>query len=242
MIEEVDNSWREIIKESLNALPKDYIKFLKEDNGYFPSKENFLNAFKTLSLENTRYILFGQDPYPRRESAVGYAFIDGTVKSLWSEHGGLSKEVNRATSLRNFMKMLLYSEGKLTDDFSKDAIKKVDKRGYINSIYELRDNFEREGVLLLNTALIFTDKRDSKYHIKIWRSFIKRLLANLNKNDIELILFGNMAKEIERFDEAKSFTKQLMPHPYNIEFITDQRAVKLFGSMSLLQLQPTYQV
>jgi len=76
ILDNVDASWKGILEKALNALDDEYLEFLKTDNSYFPDQKNFLNAFKTLPLEKTKYILFGQDPYPREESAIGYAFID----------------------------------------------------------------------------------------------------------------------------------------------------------------------
>ena len=235
ILDSVHPSWREILQNALNALDADYLEFLQNDTTYFPDKENFLNTFKTLSLDDTKYILFGQDRYPRYESAIGYAFIDGKVESLFSENG-LSKEVNRATSLRNFMKMAFVCENELKDDFSKEAVATIDKTPYIKSIYQLKDNFEKNGVLLLNMALVFTAKEDSKKHVKAWNVFIKALLKGLKSKDIDLILFGKMAEVLEKVEEAQSFTKHTMPHPYNISFITDQNAYRLFKPMSLLSL------
>jgi len=235
ILDNIHSSWHTILESSLSALDDDYLEFLKNDKNYFPDQDNFLNAFKTLSLEKTKYILFGQDPYPRKESAIGYAFIDGKVGNIFSENG-LSKEVNRATSLRNFIKMALVCDGKLKDDFSKDAVSEVDKTSYIKTIDQLRKNFEKNGVLLLNMALVFTDKKDSKRHIKEWHSFVKMLLLNIKDHNIELILFGKMAEVLEKIDEAKCLKKHIMPHPYNISFITDTNAQKLFKPMNLLSL------
>jgi len=237
MITNIDPSWKDIINNSLSKLDPSYLRFLEENKGYFPNKENFLNAFKTLPLEKTKYILFGQDPYPRVESAGGYAFIDMKVKTLFSPDGGFSKEVNKATSLRNMMKTFLLCEGKLKDDFSKDAIKKIDTKEYINSIEELKENFEKNGILLLNTALIFTKKEDTKKHVKNWKPFIENLLQHLlyHDKDITLILFGNISKDIAKLEVSKDFKKVLLPHPYNVSFITNKDAHKLFCPMKLLQ-------
>jgi len=234
MLTNIDPSWKNIIENSLSSLDPSYRNFLSHDKEYFPNKENFLNAFKTLPLTNTKYILFGQDPYPRVESASGYAFIDMKVKTLFLENGGFSKEVNKATSLRNMMKMFLLCEGKLKDDFSKEAVKKVDTSKYINSIEELKKNFEKNGVLLLNTALIFTSKEDTKYHAKMWKPFIQTLLKQISNHDIKLILFGNISKEISKFEVSKNFQQILLPHPYNISFITHHDTKKLFCPMHLL--------
>ncbi len=235
MIHSADPSWHSMLEKAFAAFDPEYLAYLQNDTAYFPDRYNFLNAFKTLPLHETKYILFGQDPYPRKESAIGYAFIDGKVQSLFSENG-LSKEVNRATSLRNFMKMLLLCEGELESDFSKEALAKIDTSGYIQTIHQLRQNFEKNGVLLLNMALIFSSKEESKKHIKAWRGFVRMFLGALHEvaGDTELILFGKMAEEVEKLEEAKPFVKHVLPHPYNISFITNPKAHKLFGPMKLL--------
>jgi len=231
----VDSSWQGIINKALNNLDDSYLEFLQNDKEYFPNKTNFLNAFKTLKLEDTKYILFGQDPYPRSESAIGYAFIDGAVKSIWDEKNGLSKEVNKATSLRNFMKMLLVDVGKLEEsDTSKEAISKLDRSNYIQSMKEFKENFEQNGVLLLNTALIFTTKEESKKHVKLWKPFIISLLRQIKEENIQLILFGSMAKDIDKLGVSEDFEKFYCEHPYNVSFISNKNVQKLFGQMKLL--------
>lgn len=233
---DTNNSWDKIVKKALNHLDDSYLDFLMKNEGYFPKEENFLNAFKTLPLEKTKYILFGQDPYPRDESAIGYAFIDGAVQSIWDEENGLSKPVNKATSLRNFMKMLLIQNRALSsEDTSKTAIKEIDKKIYVQSMNELKDNFEKNGVLLLNTALIFTSKEESKYHVKQWKPFVKKILQEIKDKNITLILFGNMAKEIEKFEESKDFKKFICEHPYNQSFIYNKDVQDFFGLMKLLE-------
>jgi len=216
------------------SLDREYLDFLLKNEGYFPDIYNFLNAFKTISLEDTKYILFGQDPYPRKESAIGYAFIDGRVKEIFSKNG-LSKEVNRATSLRNFIKMLLFCSNYLKEDLSQSAIAKIDKSSLVKTVSELRKNFEKNGVLLLNSALIFTKKEESKHHIKAWKLFVQTLLCYLKDKNIELILFGGAAKDILKLNCAKEFKSYNFLHPYNIDFIKDREVHRLFGSMNLLQ-------
>jgi len=228
------NGWDEILEYAYAGLDPKYRKFLEKDEGYFPSYTNFLNAFHTLPLEKTKYILFGQDPYPRRESANGYAFIDANVKKIFSEKG-FSKEVNKATSLRNFFKMLLLSDGYLKeDDLGQEAISLIDKSAFIDSIDELRVNFESSGVLLINTALVFTCKEDTKLHVKEFRVFMQRLLSRLTECDIKLILFGSMAKDIKNLPSALEFKTVETLHPYNIGFITDKNVQKFFKPLRLL--------
>ena len=235
----VHPSWQEIINLSYNKLSLEYREFLEKDEGYFPSYSNFLNAFKTLSLDNTRYILFGQDPYPRAQSASGYAFIDGDVKEIFTENG-LSKKVNRATSLRNFLKMLLVAQGSLSEkDCSKDAIAKIDKSRFIMNIMQLKDNFEKNGVLLLNTSLIFTDKKSTSIHVKNFLPFMNELLLNLQDREIELIMLGNISQVIrKKIPYSNNFKTFEAMHPYNVQFIKDSSVRSFFKPMNLLSISP----
>ena len=235
ILTDVHQSWRDILKEALFALDKEYLDFLLNDNNYFPDINNFLNPFKSISRDRIKYILFGQDPYPRRESAIGYAFIDAKVKEIFSDKG-FSKEVNRATSLRNFIKMLLLCDRFLkSNDLSQNAIKNIDKTDLCSNIMQLKDNFEKNGVLLLNMALVFTDKTESQYHLKKWKPFIQSLLCKLKQNSIKLILFGNAAKEVEKLQCSKYFEKLFFMHPYNISFINDHKVHQLFKPMNLMR-------
>ena len=229
------HSWKSILAKAYASLDVDYRHFLETDKMYFPSKENYFNAFQTLPKHKVKYILFGQDPYPRKESAGGYAFIDDKVKTLF-QNSGLSKEVNKATSLRNLMKMALVQRGDLLlEDTSQEAISQVEKAHLISSIQQLRENFEKNGILLLNTALIFTDKKSSAKHIKYWRPFIQTLLDAFEDDAPKLILFGTHAKALKTQLNLEKFETIELEHPYNHTFISNQKAHKLFGPMNLLE-------
>jgi uracil-DNA glycosylase len=231
----VDDSWQNVINDSLNNLDKNYLEFLYTNKGYFPNKNYFLNAFKTLPLSKTKYILFGQDPYPRINSASGYAFIDNAVKNIWNKTNGFSKNVNKATSLRNFLKMLLICDGKLDiQNTSKKDIMRIDTSNYIQNIEQLKNNFEKNGVLLLNMALIFTTKNRSNFHIKNFQPFINNLLLSIKNHNIKLILFGNIAKGIQKLYISKEYQKYLFEHPYNNSFIASLEVHNLFSKMKLL--------
>jgi len=229
------HSWKEILKRAYDQLDLEYRVFLEKDNTFFPDRKNYLNAFGTLPKEEVKYVLFGQDPYPRRESAGGYAFIDEKVTTLFSDKG-LSKEVNRATSLRNFIKMALLARGDITvDDTSQTAISRIDKTALIESICQLRINFEKNGVLLLNTSLIFTDKKSSSRHVKSWRPFMHSLLNDLRVNAPKLILFGAHAQALKKSLPLESFETIEVEHPYNHTFIYNEKVLNLFRPMNLLE-------
>jgi len=230
----IDSTWEKILTKAYSALSHEYKYFLENDTHYFPSQEYYFNAFKTLPKPKVHYILFGQDPYPREESAGGYAFIDMKVKKLFSSKG-LSTEVNKATSLRNFIKMLLLESSYLSKtDTSQEAIALLDKTHLIDSIEALKENFEKNGVLLLNTALVFTTKKDSTKHIKAWKPFMEVLLNELSVDRPKLILFGTHAKALKKQFDLSPFEIIEIEHPYNHTFIHNPLAHKIFGKMQLL--------
>src|SRR3981081_1694073 len=122
-LESADPSWRPILRAGLDAVARAdpaYLPALGADT-YLPTEGRLFAAFSQ-PLDAVRYVLVGEGPYPRPESATGVCFMDGAVGSLWSDKG-LSKQVNRATSLRNFMKMLLVADRQLSlEQTSGDAI------------------------------------------------------------------------------------------------------------------------
>ncbi len=232
IMNDIDLSWG----LRLELLTKDYLDFLQNSQNYIPKKENIFNAFKTLKKNDVRYVLFGQDPYPRAASASGYAFIDGNVKDIFSSTGTLSHEVNRATSLRNFIKMALVARGDLReDDVSPEAISFLDKSQFINNIWQLKYNFEKNGVLLLNTALVFTDKKSCALHAKEWEAFILDAVNKLDSKQVKLILFGSFAQNLYKNNQSlQKFDAFACEHPYNISFITNEEVIKFFRPMDLL--------
>jgi len=235
MLTGVDDSWKPLLTKAMQTFDSDYLDFLNSSREYIPSKERFLSVFFTMPKEKVKYILFGQDPYPRVESAIGYAFIDGAVEEIFSDTG-LGKRVNRATSLRNFVKMALVADNRLSVDMTTQKdIAALDKTDMIMGMDELLANFEHNGVLLLNSALVFTDKQSSKRHLKEWRGFIQTLLEGISEQQPTLILFGAYAKEIKKLAVVDSFPTISMEHPYNHTFITNTEAHDLFGPMQLLR-------
>lgn len=145
-----DPSWLPHLRCGLEAVAKAdpaYLPKLAQDD-YLPNGQRLFAAFKQ-PLDKVRYVLVGEGPYPRAESATGVCFMDGAVGSLWCETG-LSKGVNRATSLRNFMKLLLVADGQLTaGDTSGASMQPVAEQafenGLIQTLAQLQDNLTAHG-------------------------------------------------------------------------------------------------
>jgi uracil-DNA glycosylase len=236
-----DPSWRPHLEAGLRAMMEAdpaYLPALADDD-YLPNGGRLFAAF-SLPLEKVRYVLVGEGPYPRPESATGVCFMDGAVGELWSETG-LSKPVNRATSLRNFMKMLLVADGQLSiDDTGGAALAPVAKAaregGAIRTLAELQDKLTGQGFLLLNASLVFRKHVAPVVDARAWLPFQRAVFAALGQcaRKPTLVLWGKIAEQLKKVPETEGFPQIHAEHPYNLSFIGHEGMHKLFGPMQLL--------
>jgi len=241
-LEIVHPSWQPYLKRALAKMDARYLNSLKEDSQWLPGPVKIFNAF-TIPVNNVNYILFGESPYPREHSANGYAFWDAAVSNLWSELG-LSKSVNRATSLRNIIKMLLIAEGLLTkDDTTQTAIANIHKKNLIQSNDELFQNFIAHGFLLLNATPVLS-KDSPQRDARAWLPFMKEMMHELltERPNICLILFGRIATTIETCLPHGEIKKCQVEHPYNISFIKNQNVIDFFQPFHLLRSREMMQL
>lgn len=232
-LKNIHPEWEPIVHKALKAVDPLYLENLQAEQNWLPGPQKIFNAFSR-ALHDMRYILFGESPYPRAQSANGYAFWDDRVDDLWSTHG-LSTLVNRATSLRNFIKMLLVAEEKLIPpDLSQPAIVQIDKKKYVTTIDELFNNLLAKGFLLLNATLVLSPK-GVPYDAKAWRPFMAVLLSELAQQKCypTLVLFGRIATYINQI-ASKNFPRIQAPHPYNTSFILNPDVLAFFKPLHLL--------
>ncbi|WP_394777720.1 uracil-DNA glycosylase [Undibacterium sp.] len=250
-LELVDASWLPAVQAGLEAVQAADPSYLPGliDGKFLPTQGRLFAAF-ALPMAKVRYVLIGEGPYPREDSATGYCFMDGAVKELWSQEldGGLSKKVNRATSLRNFMKMLLVADGRLTvENTTGPALAEISAQvrqpgsGFIQSLPELQQNLERHGFLLLNASLVFRPDVPPVKDARAWMPFLREILAALlvrhgAANSLpQLVLWGKIAEQLKQIEASKSFPHVLAEHPYNLSFIANQGMQAFFGPMHLLR-------
>lgn len=241
-LELADPSWRPILQAGLQALARtnpSYLPALAQDD-YLPTGQRLFAAFAQ-PLDQVRYVLVGEGPYPRAASATGVCFMDGAVGDLWSD-SGLSKPVNRATSLRNFMKMLLVASGQLQPDATGGAAlapiaAAARTDGSIQTLAELQANLTHHGFLLLNAALVFRKHVAPVIDARAWLPFLQTVLAALGQQTTPptLVLWGKIAEQLQKLPETAAFPHALAEHPYNLSFIGHQGMQALFGPMRLLR-------
>ena len=168
------------------------------NNSTSPKKENIFNALKLVPFDSIKVLILGQDPYPNPNHAHGLAFSSNDVKI--------------PSSLKN---IFIAIDKKYGSNLFKNA----------NSNLE---NWAKQGVLLLNTALVYEkinsntlDKKEAsrlqnknqKEQLKIWKPFIKDIIKKIltiNNRPIAMFLWGDSAHKIV-FDniESKDFKQNL---------------------------------
>lgn len=242
-------SWHAALRAGLQAVADAdpaYLPALVSDS-YLPTNGRLFAAFAQ-PLEAVRYVLVGEGPYPRAESATGVCFMDGAVGALWSEQG-LSKPVNRATSLRNFVKMLLVADALLQPDATGaadmmlvSAKAREAASGFIQTLPELQDNLSRHGFLLLNAALVFRPHVPPLKEAKAWQPLLQIVLDALADHALAaqatlptLVLWGKIAQWLDSLPATARFPRSVAEHPYNLTFILNKQMQALFGPMHLLQ-------
>lgn len=242
-LELADATWRPVLERGLQAVAAAdpaYLPALASAT-YLPTEQRLFAAF-ALPLSQVRYVLVGEGPYPRAASATGYCFMDGAVDSLWSE-SGLSKPVNRATSLRNFMKMLLVAEAMLgPDNTGGAALAGVaaarQTSGLIQTLPQLQENMTGHGFLLLNAALVFRPHVPPPQDAKAWLPFLAVVLEALAASAQAaptLVLWGKIAEQLKRLPVTARFPQAQAEHPYNLSFINNPSMLALFRPMHLLR-------
>lgn len=230
----VDASWRTCLEQGLASMDSQYLNTLSQAGDWLPGHNAIFNAF-TLPMNQTNYVLFGESPYPRQESANGYAFWDGAVRELWSAQG-LSKKVNRATSLRNILKMLLVAEGLLQpDNTSQTAIAELDKSRFVQTNDAFFQNLIKHGFLLLNATPVLQSGSPT-LDAKAWHPFVATIIKCLLKSrpQVQFILLGKIANNISPLLAGTPNDILYAEHPYNLSFIQNKKVINFFKPLHLL--------
>ena len=244
-------SWHASLTAGLEAMLRNdpnYLAALAKDE-YLPTQGRLFAAFRQ-PLNAVRYVLVGEGPYPRPASATGFCFMDGAVDELWSPTG-LSKPVNRATSLRNFMKMLLVADGQLSPDHTTgDTMASVASKAQaanssmIQTLADLQENLTQHGFLLLNATLVYRPHVPPTQEARAWHPFLEVVLKTMLEYAKQthalpiLILWGKIAAHLRTIPSTTYFPQATSEHPYNLSFINNTDMQALFGAMNLLQKSP----
>ena len=194
----IHQSWDEFLqdREYLRRAEKDLINNCPP---YFTPPAALALRFLSLDLSSVKIIIIGQDPYPQPNIATGRAF-EALVNS-W-------REPIPQTSLRNILRALYAAYNGQPQNFSFIREEIIQGRFNILPPCELFENWEKQGVLLLNTTFTCEIGRPGS-HIALWREFSEKLMRYISKTDAIWFLWGNHAKKYAPY--AK--TSYICGHP-----------------------------
>ena len=238
------STWQPVLVAGLMAMQQAQPSYLSElvTSLYLPTNNRLFAAFSK-PIDSVHYVLFGEGPYPREQSATGVCFMDGAVTALWQPNVGLTKQVNRATSLRNFIKMLLVADNVIApNNTGASALIEVANQAtrtnsaWIQTGAELQDNLMQNGFLLLNASLVFRKEVAPTKDAQAWLPFLRCVLQHLAKQNTPmtpptLILWG----KIQQLPETQAFAAVTSEHPYNLSFIQHNAMQQLFKPFNLLK-------
>jgi len=181
---------------------------LQNKTKYTPHKSDIFKVFK-MDLAQCKVVILGQDPYPQQNVATGRAFEENGISS-W-------KNVNQA-SLQSILKLLHMNQCNTIDPSSIDDVRNdIGINFNISSPDRLFNNWENNGVLLLNTALTCeqgTTQSASGSHLIIWSCFIQKVICFIQTHDdINWFLWGLEAQEFEKIITNSSHTVHKSNHP-----------------------------
>ena len=226
----IHSSWQDTFQKAYASLTPEFQAYL-EKGQYLPKNQQVFAVFSR-PKSAIKQVLLGESPYPRANSANGYAFWDADVHELWSS-SGLSKAVNRATSLRNFLKMLLHANGDLQKPFLAKDIATLPKKHLIQTLDELFEKMIKEGFLLLNASLTWSKDMPVTWHALHWQPFIELILQDLleKKPETKILLFGKIAQKFKFLPQENCIIAE---HPYVLTFIENQSVLEYFKPFHLL--------
>lgn len=187
------NDWKQFLQQEINKpYYKELSNFLigEENNNkkIYPEKKNWFNAL-SVSPEDIRVIIIGQDPYHGENQAHGYSF-------------SVEKGVKIPPSLVNIYKEI---ESEFGCEMSK-------KNGNLTPWVE-------QGVMLLNAVLTVEKGLPASHKGKGWEIFTDKIISSLSENfeNKVFLLWGAFAQGKQNLIDSKKHLvlKSAHPSPYS---------------------------
>ena len=178
LAEPLPESWRSLLRESVEKLFPDLSSFLEEEYGkgqVFPPYEEIFSAFALTPPEKVKVLLLGQDPYHDENQAHGLAF-------------SVRDGVKKPASLRNIIK-----------EYTADTGFPAPESGSLVP-------WAKEGVLLLNTVLTVRAHEADSHKGHTWELFTDSVISAVNAfpRHIVFLLWGNPAgKKLPLIDQTR---------------------------------------
>ncbi|EGD79912.1 uracil-DNA glycosylase [Salpingoeca rosetta] len=168
--------WYSLLKDTIEKAPN-ASTFIgpTRDASVVPVRELTFQALKPNPPEKWQVVVFGQNPYPRVESATGIAMLDNTFKE-WED-----KRFGVVTSMRCIMKTACIWKYGIPKATPVAEIRKILKKNKIVNPHGWFQAMLSQGCLLMNAALTAsTDKSlSTSKHTTFWRPIITKVVEEI---------------------------------------------------------------
>ena len=168
--------WLPVLKPVVEAQPRagDFIG-PKRDAAVVPVRELTFQALKPNPPEKWKVVVFGQNPYPRVESATGIAMFDNSFTD-WAD-----SKFGKVTSIRCIIKAAVMSKHGLPKSTGIADIRKLLAKEKTVSPPEWFQAMLTQGVLLLNAALTASSEKGAPAdpHTAFWRPVVEKLVEEI---------------------------------------------------------------
>jgi uracil DNA glycosylase len=170
--------WLALLKPTIESLPAaaSYIG-PKRSKSIVPVRELTFQALKPNPPEKWKVVIFGQNPYPRVESATGIAMFDNTFKE-WKEG-----RFGTVTSMRCIIKAACIWKHGVTKQTPIAEIRSLLAKNNVVQPPEWFQAMLTQGVLLLNAALTASSDGSlaTDQHTAFWRPVVEKLVEEILK-------------------------------------------------------------
>ncbi len=170
--------WMPLLKPTIESLPN-AATFIgpSREKSIVPVRELTFQALKPNPPAGWKVVIFGQNPYPRVESATGIAMFDNTF-SEWKD-----KKFGVVTSIRCIIKAASMHKHGIEKSSSTAKIRTLLAKERIVAPPEWFQAMLTQGVLLLNAALTASsdDALSTSQHTSFWRPVIDKIVEEILK-------------------------------------------------------------
>lgn len=193
----IEASWKRLLQEEFDSeyfrQLSDFVREEYKQYTIFPPASQIFSAFNHCTLDKTRVVILGQDPYHNFNQANGLCF-------------SVNDGVEVPPSLIN-----IYRE--IADDMNKPMPKTSDGRIILPS-----GNLERwadQGVLLLNATLTVRAHMAASHQGRGWEKFTDNVIRRLaqEKEHIVFLLWGSYAIKKSALIDPSRHKILTAPHP-----------------------------
>ena len=183
-------NWHNILDEEFK---KDYFQNLKEKlhkNNFFPPPDKIFSFAKYFSLEETKVVILGQDPYHNVNQANGLSFSVANTEKI-------------PPSLQNIFKEIKSNY----EDFQ------IPQNGCL-------ENWAKQKVLLLNATLTVEAHKPNSHSDLGWEKITDLIISEIDKKckNVVFLLWDKFAEKKEKLIKNKThlILKSAHPSPFSV--------------------------